>query len=1032
MLFVYRSNSQKLLLNELCKIIKQPTEYLLQPDSVVFRNHGIRKWLQQQITEINGISTNLNYVFPNQFLIQILKQLFPTEKLLIDSDEWNWKLLDLLLSFSGEKNEFNNYLKTHNPAELYSLAITLSDIFQQYILFNPTVFEKGQVDIPLYQLQEKFWQQIFTKEKYEHISSLNEKLRTKESSFIGRIACTRIFIFGISYFPKIYLSLFDYLSNFIDIYFFQKVSSKDYFGGILSVKEKINKELNLNSEENFEELYYNQGHNLFNAWGLKEKEFQFLLLNYDWDNKICFEEYQSSDNFSLLGKLQNSILEDKADKWEYSNKDNSISINVCHSLRREVEELYNYLLKVIEENPDLSSQDILVKSPKIDLYAPYIQQVFSNSEYPLSYTISYSEHSGLAWYSYFLKLSELPAKNFELDAILELLDCYQIQQKFELEDSDLIELKSIIKKSGIRWGRNLKDIQQQENFEKDFFSWEYGINEIVTSCVLESDKLDLNSQFYTSLGNFFHFFNLIKSYTKEENIYFKEQTIDEWCNSLQTIISNLFKFDLDSDILLFESLITKLKVASVMVNNSNKINYQTIFSYLKFFFTDFVQQNSKKNFLSGSITFCNIQPMRSIPFKVICLLGLDDSSFPRQQNFSELNLLHCLQQLKKLKLKEKINLPNIKVEDFYVFLETILAAEKYLYLSYVGYNIKDNKQQPASLTVTTLLSFLCEKLEIGVVEEAPFFNQHFLYGFDDRYFEDSSNYQSYSKYFYNLAKVEQQKKAKVMINPKNYNLSASVFIEEIVNFFKSPIKYYCKKILNLNALDIQGDSKNYDYYEIEPLKFYHLAQQWLKLKKTGFSNEKIIDKFYLNENFPPPPIGVNEWNKYLELLESWACKILQFKKPQYEVVSFALSNTTYYGGYLLHGNKNIKYEPARFKLKRKVASWIYHLFLCYKLPSLKPETYFFGLSKKEKKLDSWKLKFVENPLDYIQYLLREYQKGIKEPICFDCDLFEKESNCSYEVKYFLNLFQKEENNQQQEEFAQFLPQMESYYEKLVD
>ena len=48
---------------------------------------------------------------------------------------------------------------------------------------------------------------------------------------------------------------------------------------------------------------------------------------------------------------------------------------------------------------------------------------------------------------------------------------------------------------------------------------------------------------------------------------------------------------------------------------------------------------AKAGFLSGGITFCSMVPMRSLPFKMVCLLGLNDGDFPRNTKAAVFDLI---------------------------------------------------------------------------------------------------------------------------------------------------------------------------------------------------------------------------------------------------------------------------------------------------------------------------------------------------------------------------------------------------------
>src|SRR5690606_1374019 len=116
------------------------------------------------------------------------------------------------------------------------------------------------------------------------------------------------------------------------------------------------------------------------------------------------------------------------------------------------------------------------------------------------------------------------------------------------------------------------------------------------------------------------------------------------------------------------------------------------------------QQSSSSVFISNGITFCSLIPMRSIPFKIIGLLGMNHDNFPRKENRLSFNLI-----TEKHQLGDR----NIKDNDKHLFLETILSAKEYLFISYIGKSVANNTTLPASILVEELIDYI----QSGVVEE---------------------------------------------------------------------------------------------------------------------------------------------------------------------------------------------------------------------------------------------------------------------------------------------------------------------------
>ena len=116
-------------------------------------------------------------------------------------------------------------------------------------------------------------------------------------------------------------------------------------------------------------------------------------------------------------------------------------------------------------------------------------------------------------------------------------------------------------------------------------------------------------------------------------------------------------------------------------------------------------------FLSGRVTFCNMVPMRSLPFQIICLLGMNDGMFPRQQHPVGFDEMAKQPRLGDRKRRE---------DDLYLFLEAMLSARNALYLSWLGHSQQDGTERPPSLALSALADYLDAAFQIkGQPEKRP-------------------------------------------------------------------------------------------------------------------------------------------------------------------------------------------------------------------------------------------------------------------------------------------------------------------------
>jgi len=128
------------------------------------------------------------------------------------------------------------------------------------------------------------------------------------------------------------------------------------------------------------ELYLEQGNSLLASMGALGRDFFSLL------NELGCEErdlYIDGGERTLLQAVQSDILnlrERGGRKTPAREDDRSVQVHSCHSPMREVEVLQDQLLAMFEADPELTPEDILVMTPAIGDYAPFIEAVFTLPE----------------------------------------------------------------------------------------------------------------------------------------------------------------------------------------------------------------------------------------------------------------------------------------------------------------------------------------------------------------------------------------------------------------------------------------------------------------------------------------------------------------------------------------------------------------------------------------------------------------------------------------------------------------------------
>jgi exodeoxyribonuclease V gamma subunit len=106
---------------------------------------------------------------------------------------------------------------------------------------------------------------------------------------------------------------------------------------------------------------------------------------------------------------------------------------------------------------------------------------------------------------------------------------------------------------------------------------------------------------------------------------------------------------------------------------------------------------TRANFRTGTLTVCTMVPMRSVPHRVVCVLGLDDGVFPRQGAVDGDDVL-----ARHPMTGER----DARSEDRQLLLDAVLAATDTLVVTYTGANEISGQPRPPAVPLGELLDAL--------------------------------------------------------------------------------------------------------------------------------------------------------------------------------------------------------------------------------------------------------------------------------------------------------------------------------------
>jgi len=648
---LFTSNRLEILADTLAEVLKEPLASVLDEEIIVVQSKGMERWVSTQLAQRHGICANYRFPFPNAFVHEVFQKVIPDipEHSDFDPKTMTWRIMKLLPECIRKAGFeiLSTYLgDAQRNVKRFQLSERIADTFDQYLLFRPEMIFQWEGG------EENHWQAVLWRELVKETGTMHRAAlgraflsAAEESLTTLHSLPERISVFGISALPRFHIQMFETLSRFSQINLFLMNPCKEYWGDILSdwemkktIAQKGTRDLVL------EELHLEKGNSLLASMGALGKDFFDLVNEYDCEEFPSFKK-NSGEN-TLLSRIQSDILnlrdrhQDLDAKERITRNDNSIQIHSCHSPMREIEVLHDRLLDMFEKDSDLLPKDILVMTPDIETYAPYIQAVFdtpTDASRKIPFSIadrSIRQESEII--NAFLAILDLLGSRFTASQVFAILESTAVHRKFDIMEADLTLVRKWLTDTRIRWGIDSKDRSQLGLPALAENTWKAGLERLILGYALPGQDENM--------------FNAILPYDHIEGsnasvlgrlLGFTEQlftcvtslrqprTLNQWSKTLTELCEKFFMPDEDTE--------REMQVIRRAFNDLGDMQKIAIFDeaididVIKWHLKNLLEtEGFGFGFITGGVTFCAMLPMRSIPFKVICCVGMNGDAYPRQ------------------------------------------------------------------------------------------------------------------------------------------------------------------------------------------------------------------------------------------------------------------------------------------------------------------------------------------------------------------------------------------------------------------
>ena len=1009
---VFTSNRLEFLADDLAELTRHRVGSIFQPETVVVQSQGMARWLSLHLAERNAICANYRFPFPNAFVHQMFRALWSTLPDQPDCrlDVLVWKVMQHLPERLHKKNfvDLKHYLgDAQDSRKLFQLSQKIAWLFDQYLIFRPEWIEAWDQEEPQEQAdlwqaphwqtelwQEELWRVVSKGFQRPHMVTLRKEFLRKISSskFDPAKFPERVSVFGISALPPFHMNVLEELAKKIEVNVFLLEPCREYWGYITAPRE-AEQTLRKHPQLDAATLHLERGNRLLASMGKLGRD--FLNLIFRADNLTPIERFSEPDESTLLRTIQSDILllrdrghDDDCPQQAIATEDDSIQIHSCHSPMREMEVLHDAILGWLDRDPTLKPADILVLTPDIETYAPFIQAVFGSPESP-AHQIPFSladrdpRNEGQILEPFFTLLA-LVESRLGVAQVLSLLECPAVRKRFALGENDLIIVRKWVEDAGIRWGIDAEHRGRFNIPEFDANSWRKGLNNLLLGSAMSNESEELFGNLLPmnrvegsashTLGNLIEFTERLFALSSTLPA---PRSLTNWEILLRKICSDFFALDEESEheIKLIWNAAKKLRANGEAAAFEEEVSLAIIVEFLN---GELRENLQPVGFLTGGITFAALKPMRSLPVKIICLTGMNDDSFPRHSSQLGFDLM-----AKEPKLGDR----STRDDDRYLFLESILSAREKLHISYVGQSIRDNSHRPPSVLVSELTDYITQGFELESDEDIlakQIVKTHRLQAFSESYFIGGPLFSFSVDNFRGCEALRQRDTALKPFFPGTLSEPnpdwRTVTLDQLIAFFTNPAEFILSERLGIRLPRVEEQIDEREPFAIDSRDGYAIKQALVERALAGQDFKKTQSVLAAVGQLPIGEIGEASFNALSDQATEFIAKLQPFcPKDRQRPIPFDLA----LGEFRLRGQLDainsvglLRYRCGRLKPVDLLRLWI--PFLVWNKVDAKRAVRGIHVAEDE----TFGLNPVANAEKYLADLLNLYWKGLSAPLKF--------------------------------------------------
>ena len=629
-------------------------------------------------------------------------------------------------------------------ARRFGSARHLADLYDRYGVHRPAMLRawamKDDVDgagrplAPQWAWQAELWRRLRDR---IGLASPAERLDDACTSLRARPAVVdlpgRLSLFGLTRLPASFLAVLRALAEHREVHLFLLHPSAVLWDRIV---ERVGPRASVvpRPSDPTANLPANP---LLTSWGRDAREMQLVLTAGAADGELAGDSHGEvpiadrhhpieASETTLLQRIQAAVRADRPppglplagrdDRGVLDPGDTSLAVHACHGRGRQVEVVRDAILHLLAADPTLEPRDIVVMCPDIEAFAPLIHATFGAAE-GIDDSSDEATAGGTAGptrvdlrvrlanrslrqtnpvLGVIAEVLALASGRVTAAQVLDLASREPVRRRFRFDDDDLARAEEWVAAACVRWGLDAAHRSPYKLDALEANTWRAGLDRLLLGVAMaeEGHRLvggvlpvdDVNSSDIDLAGRLAE---LLDRLTVALDRLTVAQPIAAWAAALAdaaAMLTATTTADSWQPAELRHLLDEMAPESGGGESGGGGAGPQLTLPEIRALLADRLRgRPTRANFRTGHLTMCTLVPMRSVPHRVVCLLGLDDGVFPRKIDVDDDDLVAA---------DARVGDRDPRSEDRQLLLDALLAAESHLIITYSGRDERTNAERP--------------------------------------------------------------------------------------------------------------------------------------------------------------------------------------------------------------------------------------------------------------------------------------------------------------------------------------------------